>query len=154
MLAILQKVIILLKSSVYNIYIYIPFINHVISCLKLPVPFNSAHGELLIFIRPITVSSFMHILHPKTFHMLHISGDTAVCSQHSWCHTSDSTLITVCTICNNCSKNGSSCDHNGIMGTNYRECGCRTQQTCCRNCGICRRCAEGFWVISLITYFR
>ena len=77
---------------------------------------------------------------------LNISENTAICSQHSWHETSKDKLITVCTICNNCSEYGSSCVYNGIMGAKYRACECRTQQACCTHCGICRRCAEAFWV--------
>ncbi|XP_064636061.1 uncharacterized protein LOC135493099 isoform X2 [Lineus longissimus] len=74
----------------------------------------------------------------------------SICSHHTWekpIVAAGETLkkMTVCTLCQNCSCDGIHCDHNGVPGGKYRECGCETDVTACWNCGICRRCAEIVW---------
>lgn len=91
-------------------------------------------------------------------------GKVSICAIHDWTQTRKSASvdgvpssevskqpITVCTMCNNCSSQGMSCDHNGIRENKYRYCGCYTKAVACWDCGICKHCAKAIWVGEVIS---
>ncbi|XP_062577865.1 uncharacterized protein LOC134239727, partial [Saccostrea cucullata] len=65
---------------------------------------------------------------------------------HNWSPLPDTDHIqSVCTLCNLCCESGEQCPYNRIMGTDHRECGCKTTTPGCVDCGICVTCAKGLW---------
>ncbi|PVD34730.1 hypothetical protein C0Q70_06007 [Pomacea canaliculata] len=54
---------------------------------------------------------------------------------------------TVCTLCNLCCEHGSKCPYKGIANRRLRQAGCGTKVTGCKDCGICKNCADELWTI-------
>ena len=75
-----------------------------------------------------------------------ISVNVSIGCEHQWMSTSGKVQQSVCTMCNCCCDRGVNCSYNDIMGCNIRECGCLTEVTGCKTCGICRNCAHTLWV--------
>ncbi|XP_061180809.1 uncharacterized protein LOC133189455 [Saccostrea echinata] len=74
------------------------------------------------------------------------SVHTSLGCNHNWISLPDTEHIqSVCTLCNLCCEAGEQCPYNRIMGTDLRECGCKTTTPGCVDCGICVTCAKGLW---------
>ncbi|KAK3588393.1 hypothetical protein CHS0354_028970 [Potamilus streckersoni] len=73
--------------------------------------------------------------------------NTSVGCKHKWIFLPSPKKQTVCTLCNQCCDKGFKCEWNGIVSHHFRECGCGTDVTGCRDCGICKFCAVELWGI-------
>ncbi|KAL3880394.1 hypothetical protein ACJMK2_032638 [Sinanodonta woodiana] len=73
--------------------------------------------------------------------------NTSIGCKHKWIFLPSLRKQTVCTLCNQCCGKGFKCEWNGIVSHHFRECGCGTDVTGCRDCGICKFCAVELWGI-------
>ncbi|KAK7485956.1 hypothetical protein BaRGS_00022822 [Batillaria attramentaria] len=54
---------------------------------------------------------------------------------------------TVCTLCNLCCEHSSKCPYKGIANQQLRQSACGTKVTGCKDCGICKNCADELWTV-------
>uniref|UniRef100_K1PTH6 non-specific serine/threonine protein kinase n=1 Tax=Magallana gigas TaxID=29159 RepID=K1PTH6_MAGGI len=72
--------------------------------------------------------------------------NSTVSCHHNWSPLPDTDSgQSVCTVCNLCCDKGENCVYNRLMGTDLRQCGCRTATPGCVDCGICVTCAKNLW---------
>ena len=75
------------------------------------------------------------------------SVNTSVGCIHDWHSPVDEdNRQTMCTLCNLCCEHGSRCPHKGMPCQRLRQSGCGTKVTGCKDCGICKSCANELWV--------
>lgn len=81
--------------------------------------------------------------------LLSLTVNSTVSCHHNWSPLPDTDSgQSVCTVCNLCCDKGENCVYNRVMGTDLRQCGCRTATPGCVDCGICVTCAKNLWVSS------
>ncbi|CAG5122480.1 unnamed protein product, partial [Candidula unifasciata] len=66
---------------------------------------------------------------------------------HHWGLSGQTFRQTVCTLCGQCCDKGQKCPYNGLGGQYQHQCGCNTNVTGCKDCGICQNCADQLWTI-------
>ncbi|XP_070196653.1 uncharacterized protein [Littorina saxatilis] len=75
--------------------------------------------------------------------------NTSIGCTHDW-HSppaDEDDRQTVCTLCNMCCEHSNRCKYKGIACPRLRQSGCGTKVTGCKDCGICKSCADELWTI-------
>ena len=73
--------------------------------------------------------------------------NTSIGCIHDWHSPVDEdNRQTMCTLCNLCCEHGSRCPYKGMACQRLRQSGCGTKVTGCKDCGICKSCANELWV--------
>lgn len=71
---------------------------------------------------------------------------------HQWELSKEDSRQTICNLCGNCCEKGLNCEFNGVKGDNPHTCCCETHVTGCKHCGVCKKCAELFWVRTIFLF--
>ncbi|XP_076445934.1 uncharacterized protein LOC143283637 [Babylonia areolata] len=74
--------------------------------------------------------------------------NTSIGCIHNWHSLLDEDdRQTVCTLCNMCCEHGSRCEYKGMPCQRLRQSACGTKVTGCKDCGICKSCADELWTV-------